>query len=147
MNKSPLSKDFIESQRQVLLALQERLSGHAIVQDPDVPNGSDFGDLSVAVTAAENALTLVTNRQQTLREVSEALLKIQKGIYGICEFTGEPIGEERLEAIPWARYSIEAQIAFEKDGRHASRSLNHTNLFEDSLKTEESEGEEPVESE
>jgi DnaK suppressor protein len=147
MNKSPLSKDFIENQKQVLLALQERLSGHVIIQDPDEPNGSDFGDLSAAVTAAENALTLVSNKQQTLREVSEALLKIEKGIYGLCEFTGELIGQERLEAIPWARYSIEAQTAFEKDGRYNSRSINHSSLFEDSLKVEESDSEETTENE
>jgi len=131
MNKTPLSKEFIEQQRQVLINLQERLSGHKVIQDRDEPNGSDFGDLSAAVTAAENALALVSNTQQTLREVNSALMKIQKGTYGVCEFTGEMIGQERLEAIPWARFSIEAQTSFEKEGR-GSRRNEGASLFEDS---------------
>lgn len=38
-----------------------------------------------------------------LREINEALGKIEKGTYGVCEVCGEPIGEDRLEANPAAR--------------------------------------------
>jgi DnaK suppressor protein len=50
---------------------------------------------------------LVEKDRQLLREINQALAKIQDGRFGICEGTGKPIGKPRLEAQPWARYSIE----------------------------------------
>ena len=145
--KSPLSKEFIEQQRQVLLVLQDRLSGKAVVKDHEEPNGCDFGDLSSAVTAAENALALASNAHQTLREVQMALKKIDKGVYGICEYSGEPIGEERLEAIPWARFTVQAQATFEKEGGNRGRRFEGSHLFEDSLKSNDEDSEESTEQE
>jgi len=45
--------------------------------------------------------------RQLLREINVALAKIRDGTYGICEGTGKPITKARLEAKPWAKYSIE----------------------------------------
>jgi RNA polymerase-binding transcription factor DksA len=146
MNKSPLSAEFIEQQRQVLLNLQERLSGQKVVHNADETNGNDFGDMSAAVTAAENAMALVSNANQTLREVQAALKKISTGVYGVCEYSGEMIGQERLEAIPWARFTIEAQSAFEKEGRGRSRRFE-AGLFEDSMKATEAESDDTAEAE
>jgi len=53
---------------------------------------------------------------ETLYEISEALRRIERGTYGICEITGEPIEAERLSAIPWARYSFAGQDDLEKGG-------------------------------
>jgi DnaK suppressor protein len=47
--------------------------------------------------------------QHTLEEVDAALGRIEAGTYGICEACGEPIGAERLAAIPWARLCIDDQ--------------------------------------
>jgi RNA polymerase-binding protein DksA len=47
--------------------------------------------------------------QQTLRDIEDALRKIEEGSYGTCEVCGEPIGAERLSAIPWARLCIDDQ--------------------------------------
>ena len=146
MSKSSLSPEFIEQQRQVLLAIQDRLSGKKVVQDAEEQNGNDFGDMSSAVTAAENAMALVSNANQTLREVQVALQKINKGMYGVCEYSGEMIGQERLEAIPWARFTITAQSAFEKEGRGRNRRFD-AGLFEDSMKSSESESDETPEAE
>jgi RNA polymerase-binding protein DksA len=55
----------------------------------------------------EFTLTLVETDRKLLREINHALAKIQNGTYGICEGTGKPITKARLEAQPWARYSIE----------------------------------------
>ena len=55
----------------------------------------------------EFTLHLVESDRQLLREINNALAKIQNGAYGICEGTGKPISRERLEVRPWARYSIE----------------------------------------
>lgn len=47
--------------------------------------------------------------QQTLAEIEAALQRIEEGSYGTCEVCGEPIGGERLSAIPWARLCIDDQ--------------------------------------
>jgi len=55
----------------------------------------------------EFTLGLVEKDRQLLREINVALAKIRDGTYGICEGTGKPITRARLEAKPWAKYSIE----------------------------------------
>ncbi len=44
---------------------------------------------------------------------------IDNGTYGICELTGKPIKAERLEELPWARYSIEAARELERRSMRA----------------------------
>lgn len=46
--------------------------------------------------------------------VDRALLKIEEGVYGLCEETEEPIGYERLVAVPWARYAVHVQEVRER---------------------------------
>ena len=55
----------------------------------------------------EFTLGLVEKDRKLLHEINVALAKIQDGSYGICEGTGKPIAKPRLEAQPWAKYSIE----------------------------------------
>ena len=55
----------------------------------------------------EFALELMGSERKLLEEIYEALKRIDNGVYGICEGTGEPIAKARLEAKPWARYCIE----------------------------------------
>ena len=55
----------------------------------------------------EFALGLMDSERKLLREIDEALERIEQGTYGICEGTGEPIPKARLEANPWARYCVE----------------------------------------
>jgi RNA polymerase-binding protein DksA len=65
----------------------------------------------------EFTLTLVETDRKLLREINHALAKIQNGSFGICEGTGKPITKARLEAQPWARYSIEYAKRMERGGR------------------------------
>jgi DnaK suppressor protein len=64
----------------------------------------------------EFTLGLVEKDRNLLREINHALAKIQNGTYGICEGTGHAIGKPRLEAQPWARFSIEYARQKEKNG-------------------------------
>jgi RNA polymerase-binding protein DksA len=67
----------------------------------------------------EFTLGLVEKDRNLLREINVALAKIENGQYGICEGTGKPIGRPRLEAQPWARFSIEfAREQERRLGRH-----------------------------
>ena len=52
-----------------------------------------------------------------LREIDDALRRIYNGVYGICEASGKPIARARLEALPWARYTIEEQANMEMKQR------------------------------
>ena len=61
----------------------------------------------------ETKLLLSATQKEYLREIDEALQRIEDGIYGVCEITGKAIGLERLRAIPTARLSIEAQEQLE----------------------------------
>lgn len=63
------------------------------------------------------ALSLVSSEQDALHEIEEAIGRIKDGSYGICEVTGEPINKERLEAVPFARFSVEGQAEYEKNKR------------------------------
>ena len=63
------------------------------------------------------ALSLVSNEQDALYEIEEAIRRMMDGTYGACEQTGEPIKKERLEAVPFARFSLEGQREYEKNNR------------------------------
>lgn len=60
------------------------------------------------------ALSLLGKEQDALYEINEALKRIETGTYGLCEGTGVRIPEERLEAMPFARYSVTYQEKIER---------------------------------
>lgn len=66
-----------------------------------------MGDMATATFDRELDEGLEEGVQQTLRDIEDALKKIEEGSYGVCEVCGEPIGAERLSAIPWARLCID----------------------------------------
>lgn len=55
----------------------------------------------------EFSLDLMAEERKTLIEIQQALARIQNGTFGFCEGLGITIEENRLEAIPWTRYSLE----------------------------------------
>jgi RNA polymerase-binding protein DksA len=66
-----------------------------------------MADLGTDNYEQEFALGLMDSERKLLREIDDALERIEQGIYGICEGTGKPIPKARLEAQPWARYGVE----------------------------------------
>jgi RNA polymerase-binding transcription factor DksA len=62
------------------------------------------------------ALSLLSSDQDALYEIEEALKRIEKETYGICELTGKAIPRARLDAIPWTRFTVEAQAQLEREG-------------------------------
>jgi DnaK suppressor protein len=65
------------------------------------------GDIATATFDREMASTLEDNSNHLLSEIDAALTRIDAGTYGICERCGQPVGAERLEALPWATLCIE----------------------------------------
>ncbi|HNU72934.1 MAG TPA: TraR/DksA C4-type zinc finger protein [Thermodesulfobacteriota bacterium] len=60
---------------------------------------------------------LDNQEERELQDINSALGKIEIGTYGICEYCGEEIAPERLEALPWARYCIEDAEKLEREVR------------------------------
>jgi DnaK suppressor protein len=69
------------------------------------------------------ALSLLSSDQDAIYEIEEALKRIEKNTYGVCELTGKPIPKSRLEAIPWTRFTFQAQAQLERDGALRQRRL------------------------
>jgi DnaK suppressor protein len=69
------------------------------------------------------ALSLLSSDQDAVYEIEEALKRIEKNTYGVCELTGKAIPRARLEAIPWTRFTVAAQAQLERDGALRSRRL------------------------
>src|SRR6266536_1372404 len=69
------------------------------------------------------ALSLLWSDQDAIYEIEEALKRIEKNTYGICELTGKAIPKARLAAIPWTRFTVEAQAQLERDGALRQRRL------------------------
>jgi DnaK suppressor protein len=66
-----------------------------------------LGDIATATFDREMASTLEENSTHVLAEIDAALARIDEGTYGVCVRCGEPIGQERLEALPWATLCID----------------------------------------
>ena len=62
------------------------------------------------------ALGILSSRQDTLYEIDEALRRIEKGTYGVCELTRNRIPQARLNALPWTRFTEEAEDGLERTG-------------------------------
>jgi RNA polymerase-binding transcription factor DksA len=127
-NGSPLSgkiarnKHFkvkqLRDQLDRLLLLRERVSGEissisrdSLSQTERDPSLSDQG---TDTFDREFALNQLSSEQDVLFEIDEAIRRLENGSYGICEMSGEPINIERLQALPYVRYSIAAQSEIEK---------------------------------
>ena len=62
-------------------------------------------------------INLAEAERRLLAQIERALEKLDRGTYGVSEESGEPIGIERLRAIPWARLSTPDQEAYERAAR------------------------------
>ncbi|HSF85222.1 MAG TPA: TraR/DksA C4-type zinc finger protein [Acidimicrobiia bacterium] len=87
-----------ERQRE-LTRLAETSSEHAA--DPD---SADGGSLAFEM---EMDLSKQQNAQELLDKVNHAFVRMDQGLYGICEVTGKPIPIARLEALPYATTLVE----------------------------------------
>ena len=65
----------------------------------------------------EKAFLFASSEGRQLLEINEALRRLYGGRFGVCEISGNPIARARLEALPWARYTLEVQEQLEKEER------------------------------
>lgn len=77
--------------------------------------GQHMADAGTDTFDRDFALSMVANEQEALSEIDAAIQRVHAGTYGVCEVTGKPIAKERLVAVPFTRYSAEAQKEIEKN--------------------------------
>lgn len=105
-----LTKEFITECRHQLLSIKEQLLNQFRSNQADFhtrETGGDEVDQSMSLLAENQLFASQQRIRHQLLEVEMALARIEKGSFGICEETLEPIELERLQAIPWTRLSIE----------------------------------------
>jgi DnaK suppressor protein len=133
-----------------LLELRERLlnqmSGLAKESAEELPGYS----LHMADSGTDNfdrdfALSLLSSDQDAIYEIEEALKRIEKNTYGVCELTGKHIPKARLDAIPWTRFTVEAQAQLEREGALRQRRLGQLGSVDSTGATEAEEEEEAEE--
>lgn len=130
------SASFVQKQRQRLLDLRDDLvdSMSGMTRDTirNAPEGSEAsgsgqhqGDAGSDAYDRDFALSVLAKEQDALYEIEQALRRIQAGNYGICEISSRKIPSARLEAIPFARLTVECQAQWEKEyGKRRFRPSN-----------------------
>ena len=91
------------------------------------------------------ALSLLSADQDAVYEIEEALKRIERKTYGVCELTGKPIPRARLEAIPWTRFTVQAQAQLEREGALRQRRLGQLGTVDAVGVAEVEEDDEPEE--
>jgi RNA polymerase-binding transcription factor DksA len=131
---------FTRAQKERLLQLRDAMvdSMAGVAQDTlraraEGSEASAFGmhqaDAGSDAYDRDFALSLLSQEQDALYEIDEALKRIELGTYGKCEMSGKPIVHARLEAIPFARYTVECQSQLEKQSKASRVRQSVTSLF------------------
>jgi RNA polymerase-binding protein DksA len=152
---------FIKKQKTRLLELKDTLvdsvagmASETLRSRAEGSEASAFGmhqaDAGSDAYDRDFALSLLSKEQDALYEIEEALKRIEQGTYGVCEMSGEKIPQARLEARPFARFTVDCQAEYEREvsssgGRRSVRSLFGLMDSEDDDEDEEDGGKETVE--
>lgn len=111
IERSQLSQQFIKECRARLVEMKMELlnrSRSALREyEQRDRGGSDEGDMTMSILAENDFLSSQSRAKERLLDIETALARIERGNYGVCEETDEPIEIERLRALPWTRLSIE----------------------------------------
>ena len=131
---------FTQGQKDKLLMLRDAMvdSMAGVAQDTlrsraEGSEASAFGmhqaDAGSDAYDRDFALSLLSQEQDALYEIDQALKRIELGTYGVCEMSGKSIPHARLEAIPFARFTVECQSQLEKQNKQSRVRQSVTSLF------------------
>ena len=131
---------FTRKQKEKLLQLRDAMvdSMAGVAQDTlrsraEGSEASAFGmhqaDAGSDAYDRDFALSLLSQEQDALYEIDQALKRIELGTYGVCEMSGKHIPHARLEAIPFARFTVECQTQLEKQNKASRVRQSVTSLF------------------
>jgi RNA polymerase-binding transcription factor DksA len=137
---SQIKDPFLKRQKERLLQLRDGMldSMSGVARDTlraraEGSEASAFGmhqaDAGSDAYDRDFALSLLSQEQDALYEIDEALKRIEQGTYGICELCSKPILHARLEAIPFARFTVDCQSQLEKQRKMTRSRQPVTSLF------------------
>ena len=86
--------------------------------------GQHTGDAGSDAYDRDFALNLLAKEQDALSEIEQAIQRAETGLYGVCEMSGDKIPKVRLEAIPFARYTVQCQAKWEMENGNLRRAGN-----------------------
>lgn len=111
--------------RDNILDLMQGVTNDRLKNDDMETGGGSMhaGDASSDAYDRDFALNMLAMEQDSLNEVGQAISRAEAGVYGICEMSGDRIPKERLEAIPFARYTVKCQELYEQTN---GNSRNHS---------------------
>ncbi len=101
-------RNLLLQERERLLRELEGVSEETQELADAAENAGDRADAATLDTENTIDQTQIERLRRELKDVEDALKKIEEGSYGICEKTGKPIPVERLEAYPAARTVVGA---------------------------------------
>ena len=109
------ARERLDAEKERLTALIGRLSSDDGQSEPDELSTVDQhpADAGSETFEREKDMAIVNTIEDEMAEIEHALARLDDGSYGTCEACGKPIGDERLEAVPTARYCVEDQGARE----------------------------------
>ena len=123
---------------------RDRLLAHKVsAPAPSAVKIDDLGDAATEESQRTLDLVAAGATRETVREVLEAIRRIERGTYGIWEVTGEPIEEARLKAIPWARFSLRGQQEAEAGGSGRKWAVPRLQSLVEAQPTSDTESEQP----
>lgn len=123
--KPVLPLAFLKKQKQRLIELRDAyLNSAEGVANDTLRAGSEGGESAFGMHQADAgsdaydrdfALSLLAKEQDAIYEINEALKRIDLNTYGLCEMSGSLIPEERLEALPFTRFTVACQERIERE--------------------------------
>ena len=151
-NKSRLTPAELAEFKALLLAKRDEILGNVISMEDETlhKQRSDLSNMPIHMADIgtdnydqEFVLGLMDSERKLMKEIDEALNRIENGTYGICEGSGEPIPKQRLRAIFWTRYCVACARLLEK-GLAAREECLDEMVFEDKPDQEQNDNPDPA---
>jgi DnaK suppressor protein len=121
--KTTLGKKEVEHYRSLLLKKRAEILADVLNMETEALQGGSGSLSNMPSHLAEQgteafdqalSLDLAAAERKIVKEINDALRRIDAGTYGMCELTGKVIGPDRLEELPWARHTIQAAMELER---------------------------------
>lgn len=103
-----------------LVAARKQLLAEAAERSREAAESTgevDSADRATDQTEHELSVALLASEERTLSEIDAAIDRMRRGVYGLCEDTGQPIPPGRLKAVPWCRTTADAEKVRERGKR------------------------------
>ena|SRR5713226_2642700 len=109
----------VQQYRDRLVGLEKTLSARiyrdvAEGREQFIESAHDVGEAGVADEAASEKFADADRDGRVLRQIREALVRVDAGTFGACVVDGGPIEEKRLEAVPWTAHCLKHERLLER---------------------------------